>query len=326
MTEQQNTQLAKISDNLKTMLKAKMDALPSNFNETRFMQNCLTVLSETKDIAKYDPRSVARTMLKGAFLGLDFFNRECYAIPYGNELTFQSDYRGEIKVCKRWSTNPIKDIYAKVVRKNDGFEAYIRNGKQVVNFNPANFSDEEVIGAFSVVYFQDGTMVYDTMSLKEINHIRTTYSKMPDGKAWKNSPEEMYKKTVIRRLCKLIDLDFDNADQRDAFNDGADADLKKIKDTIDVEHKVSDPFEKKNRRKCNKCGSEKMEEDADCIATCKKCGHRSDTLSPAEEDKNEEAVFKSSDPKKFAELKELFKDEEDWQTEARVKEANGANG
>lgn len=309
MTEQENTQLAKISENLKTMLEKKQSALPSNFNETRFMQNCLTVLSETKDIQKYEPRSVARTMLKGAFLGLDFFNGECYAIPYGNELTFQSDYKGEIKVCKRWSTKPISDIYAKVVRKGDNFEAFVRNGKQTVNFSPVNFSDEEVEGVFAVVYFQDGSMVYDTMSLKEIEHIKNTYSKTDKNgnysKAWRNSPEEMYKKTVIRRLCKMIDLDFDNTDQREAFNAGADIDPKKIKDTIDVEHQVTDPFEKKP--------IEGEGEEAPV--------HKAPEEKPKEEAKPG-GIFKSSDPKLFGELKELHPKEEDWMIEARVKERN----
>lgn len=303
MTESENTQLTKISDNLKTMLKGKMEALPTNFNETRFMQNCLSVLSDVPDISKYDPRSVARTMLKGAFLGLDFFNRECYPIPYGTELQFQTDYKGEIKVCKRWSTNPIKDIYAKVVRKGDSFESFVRNGKQVVNFNPVNFSDEEVEGVFAVVYFVDGSMVFDTMSLKEINHIRTTYSKMPDGKAWKNSPEEMYKKTVIRRLCKMIDLDFDNADQREAFDAGADADPKKIKDTIDVDHTVSDPFEKDTKERIDK-GDPRF-------------------TDPSSEDKPKEET--DPDEKLKQELRELHPDETEWQIEARVKERNDTN-
>ena len=33
----------------------------------------------------------------------------------------------------------------------------------------------------------------------------------------------MYKKTVLRRLCKLIDLDFDNIEQQKAYEDGGDA-------------------------------------------------------------------------------------------------------
>ena len=36
------------------------------------------------------------------------------------------------------------------------------------------------------------------------------------------STGEMYKKTVLRRLCKLIDLSFDNIEQARAYDDGGD--------------------------------------------------------------------------------------------------------
>ncbi|MHB9944515.1 hypothetical protein CF095_03785 [Clostridium botulinum] len=63
------------------MLKAKEKALPKGFNEARFLQNCMTILKDIKNIEKCNEVSVVRTMLKGVFLGLDFFNKECYAIP-----------------------------------------------------------------------------------------------------------------------------------------------------------------------------------------------------------------------------------------------------
>ena len=231
--------LKTVSENLKDLLAKKSAALPRNFNETRWLQNCMTVLSDTKDIEKCEPRSVARTMLKGAFLGLDFFNKECYAIPYGTSLNFQTDYKGEVKLCKMYSINPIKDIYAKLVKKGDVFEESIKDGKQTINFSPISFNDGEIIGAFAVVYYQDGSMMYETMSLKDIEETRRNYSKMPDGKAWKLSFGEMCKKTVLRRLCKGIELNFDNAEQDKAFQEGGD-----LKDTIDVdiEKDVKDPF------------------------------------------------------------------------------------
>lgn len=46
---------------------------------------------------------------------------------------------------------------------------------------------------------------------------------MPNGPSWTKSPGEMYKKTILRRLCKLIELDFDNIEQKRAFDDGGDA-------------------------------------------------------------------------------------------------------
>lgn len=72
--------------------------MPEKFNKQRFLQNCMTVLQDGQaDFSKCEAPTVVRTLLKGAFLGLDFFNGECYAIPYGNQCQFQTDYKGEIR-------------------------------------------------------------------------------------------------------------------------------------------------------------------------------------------------------------------------------------
>ena len=45
-------------------------------------------------------------------------------------------------------------------------------------------------------------MIYETMSTFDIEETRTNYSKQAGGQAWTKSTGEMYKKTVLRRLCK----------------------------------------------------------------------------------------------------------------------------
>ena len=45
-------------------------------------------------------------------------------------------------------------------------------------------------------------------------------SKASNSPAWKNFTGEMYKKTVLHRLCKHIELDFENPTQKNAFNAG----------------------------------------------------------------------------------------------------------
>ena len=164
-------------------------------------------------------------MLKGAFLGLDFFNKECYAIPYGNKLNFQTDYKGETKLAKKYSLKKITDIYAKLIRAGDAFVEYVEHGKQYVDFKPKSLSNAEIIGVFAVCLYEDGSMLYETMSAEEVDHIRVTYSKMPNGKMWKDSKGEATKKTCLRRLCKSIELEFDSIDQAQAYNDGGDVDF-----------------------------------------------------------------------------------------------------
>lgn len=236
--------LGNVQKEIENELARNIQALPEGFNKQRFILNCITVMKDNvRDFSGIDPITVATAFVEGAYLGLDFFNKECYAIPYGGNVNFQTDYKGEIKLAKRYSRNPIKDIYAKNVREGDFFEERIENGNQIVNFRPEPFSDKKIIGTFAVVLYKDGSMMYDTMSVSEIEHTRTSYSKAANSKAWKQSPGEMYKKTVLRRLCKMIDLDFDNIEQQQAFDDGSDFDPNK-ENVIDGQARevATDPF------------------------------------------------------------------------------------
>ncbi|MGC6586575.1 recombinase RecT [Paenibacillus sp. Dod16] len=217
--------LTVIREKLDSFIDEKIDGMPQGFNKTRFVQNSMAVLLETKGIENCSPNSVVRTLIKGAFLGLDFFNKECYAIPYGGNVQFQTDYKGEIKLAKKYATNPIKDIFAKVVRVGDEFSEEIIAGQQTVNFKPLPFNNGEIMGAFAVVLYKDGSMMYDTMSKEDIENTRMTYSKQPKGKTWEKSTGEMYKKTVLRRLLKYIDIHFDTVQQKEAFEDASDMDF-----------------------------------------------------------------------------------------------------
>lgn len=238
-----NNHLVTIHSNLEKMLDEKREAMPRSFNKTRFLQNCMTVLQDTKDVEKCDAKSVARTLLKGAFLGLDFFNKECYAIIYGGNVQFQTDYKGEKKLAKKYSVRPVKDIYAKLVKEGDFFLEEVKDGQQTVQFKPKEFNDGKVLGSFAVALFEDGGLVYEVMSVADMEETRKNYSKQANGQAWSKSPGEMYKKTVLRRLCKNIELDFDTIEQKQAFEDGADYEPKKAPEQNSPLNMVDAEFE-----------------------------------------------------------------------------------
>ena len=216
-----------IQEALMKQIAEKMGAMPEGFNKDRFVLNCITLIRDMlKDKKKRDnldgisADSIALCMIKGAFLGLDFLSGECYAIPYGKEMNFQTDYKGEIKICKKHSIQPIKDIFAKVVREGDLYDEGVDDGKQKLTFKPLPFNNRKKIGAFAIVTFTDGSMLYESMSAEEIEGVRQNYSKAKDSDAWKKSSGEMYRKTVIRRLSKYIEKDFDKVEQLMAYDEG----------------------------------------------------------------------------------------------------------
>ena len=219
--------VSNIQSMLMKQIEEKIKALPPGFNKDRFILNCITLIRDMlkdnkkkENLQKVTPESIVLCLMKGAFLGLDFLNGECYAIPYGGEMKFQTDYKGEIKVCKKHSIEPIKDIYAKLVREGDSYEEKVEDGHQKITFVPIPFSNSQIVGSFAIVLYQDGSMAYESMSKDEIEYIRENYSKAKDSDAWKKSAGEMYKKTVIRRLSKGIEKDFDNEEQLLAYDEG----------------------------------------------------------------------------------------------------------
>lgn len=223
-----NEVVKSFSEKLTDKLIQVEEALPKDFNRQRFVQNCLAVMNEKPELAKINPAELQLGLLKGAYLGLDFFRKECYLIPYGNSVNFQTDYKGEVKFVKRYSTRPIQDIYAKVVREGDIFSEVIEHGKPSIYFKPLPFNSGQIVGTFAVVLYQDGGLDYEDMSKEEINGVRSNYSKASNSKAWKYSWDEMAKKTVLRRLCKHIDTDFESIEAQKAWEDGGDADLNTV--------------------------------------------------------------------------------------------------
>ena len=200
-------------------LDSVSEALPKDFNKARFVQNALALINDNPSLQKYSQSQLTAGLLKGAYLGLDFYSKECYLVPYGNQLNYQTDYRGAKKLAKKYSIRPIKDIYAKLVREGDSFEEKIVSGEQTFDFKPLPFNDGKIIGAFAVCLYADGGMQYDTMSLADLENTRKS-SKASNSPAWKNFTGEMYKKTVLHRLCKHIELDFENPTQQNMFLSG----------------------------------------------------------------------------------------------------------
>lgn len=189
-----------------------IEALPSDFNRARFVQNTVALVQGSEELSRMPQAKLVPALMKGAYLGLDFFNKECYAVPYGQQVQFMPSYTGMVKLAKRFSKRPLTDIYGHIVRDGDEFETGMEDGREYVRFKPKPFNDGPIIGAFAVAQFADGGIKVEVMSKAQLDAVKRM-SKAQSGTAWKFFSDEMYKKSVIRRLCKGIDLDMENVEQ-----------------------------------------------------------------------------------------------------------------
>ena len=222
MANEVTTAKPKFSVALTEELNMQRDALPRDFNITRFVNNSIALLNGNETLAKfakqYGTEQIKMGLIRGAYLGLDAMNNEMYLVPYGSTINFMPSYIGMQKLCMKYSTRPIKTIYAKVVREGDDFEETIVNGEPSITFKPKAFNTGKIVGAFAVCLYADGGMVYEVMSLQELEQCRKS-SKAKNSPAWDRFTQMMYRKTVLRRLAKLIPLDMDDK-LADAMNAG----------------------------------------------------------------------------------------------------------
>jgi len=159
--------------------------------------------------------------------GLSPAKKQCYFISYGNQLQLMRSYMGTVAVTKR--LHAVNDVKAYIIYADDEFETEYNIETATVNitkFNPKfeNIDNTKIKGAFAVVLGEKGPIHTEIMNMAQI---RMAWSKSRGGgQVHKDFAEEMAKKTVINRACKMFANTSDDSDILiEAFNK-SDVDIK----------------------------------------------------------------------------------------------------
>jgi recombination protein RecT len=176
--------------------------------ESIFAMQQLTKISGGKqyalDVANKNPGSVKLAMLNVAATGLTLNPAYGYAylVPRDGAIVLDVSYKGILKIAT--DTGAILWGRADVVRERDRF--IYRGPAAEPTFETENvFGDRgPVIGAYCVAKTREGDVMCGVMSAAELASVRqcsdlwAKYEKGP----WKDFPEEMAKKAVIKRDAK----------------------------------------------------------------------------------------------------------------------------
>lgn len=159
--------------------------------------------------AQNNPASLEEAMVNVAAIGLTLSPAEnlAYLVPRDGKVCLDLGYRGIIKIGT--DTGSILWANAQIVKENDEF---CRNGIGEKPTHKINeFSDRgKVVGVYSVAKTVDGEYLTEVMSLAECEAIRDRTSIWKSYKAgkvkatpWSTDPEQMMRKTVIKRGSKF---------------------------------------------------------------------------------------------------------------------------
>ena len=166
-----------------------------------------------------------------ATLGLNASKKQGYFIAYGGKCQFQKSYFGNITLARR---NGLKTINAEIIYDGDTFKYHIENGMKVIDVHEQDFmniDNDKILGAYAVAVMDDGRKVVEVMN---INQLKKAWNQRMGGLKEDASSthmkfkDQMAKKTVINRLCKLIgntSTDGNISEISDRLDEVADVDM-----------------------------------------------------------------------------------------------------
>lgn len=186
--------------------------LPPDYSVGNALQEAWLRLQEIKDkngvpaLNKCTKESIMTAMLDMAIQGLSPAKNQCYFVPYGDQLTLMRSYMGTVMVAKRFGG--VKDVFAQVVYKGDAFEYQIdpATGVREVTKHTQTLENigKDIVAAYATVIKGDGTKYQEIMTKDQIQKAWNQGATKGKSPAHSNFPEEMAKKTVINRACKLF--------------------------------------------------------------------------------------------------------------------------
>lgn len=177
---------------------------PKGYNVGNQLKLMYTSLSQNGAIAKATAVSIGEALTEAVIQGLEIDKKQCYFIAYDKKMTMFRSYYGDIAVAKR--TGLVKDIRARVIYKGDIYEIDTDElGESIITGHKTKLEnmDHEIEGAYAWADCTDGTRRYCIMTWNEIQK-NWSKSKNASGNVQKEFPQEMSKRTVIRRLVKMI--------------------------------------------------------------------------------------------------------------------------
>ena len=135
--------------------------------------------------------------------GLNPMKKQCYFIVYGNKLTCQISYQGNIALSKRFSG--VKSVIAKEIRKGDVFKTEVlSDAREILKEHTTLFenADSEIIGVYCVVVDSENKEHLTKMTMQAIKKAWLKSATKGNGDIHKDFGDEMAKRTVINRACK----------------------------------------------------------------------------------------------------------------------------
>lgn len=184
-------------------------ALPRHLTPERMMSVATMAVYKTPKLQECDPMSIVACVVQASELGLEPGGAlgHGYLIPRWNknsrshECTFLPGYKGLLELARR--SGQLLSVQARVVHESDTF-SFAYGLEPTLTHVPRLGGDRgKLVAVYATAKLRSGETALEVMSVEDVNLIRSR-SQSRDSGPWVTDYSEMAKKTVLRRLLKLL--------------------------------------------------------------------------------------------------------------------------
>lgn len=206
--------------------------LPPQLPTERFVRHAHTAVMTNPQLLNADRLSLRSALMKAAQDGLLPDGREGAIVMYGDKASWMPMVAGLLK--KARNSGEIASINAHIVYANDRCHIVLGDDEKIEHEPYLDGDRGEPRLVYSICKLKDGTVVRAWMTVAEVEKIRSISRSAKKG-PWVDHWAEMAKKTVIRRLCKVLPASTDK-EGTEAFMRVAERDdeMYEMKDARDV--------------------------------------------------------------------------------------------
>ena len=188
-------------------------ALPEHVAFDRFRRIVLTAVQSDQDLLRADPRLLLTACLRAAQDGLMPDKREGVILMFKGKPAWMPMVAGLMKLAR--NSGEIASLTSHVVFAGEPFRVHLGDEDRIVHERILDAVDagKPPIAAYAVALLKDGTRVHEAMTWKQIMKVKGA-SASGDKGPWGAWPDEMARKTVLRRLLKRLPLSTDRDGDR----------------------------------------------------------------------------------------------------------------
>ncbi len=188
-------------------------ALPEHVGFDRFRRVVLTAVQSNRDLMGADHMALLTACLRSAQDGLMPDGREGAIVLFKGKPQWMPMVAGLMKLAR--NSGEIASLQAQVVYRGEPFRLVLGDDDRIVHERVLDAVDagQPPIAVYAIAVLRDGTRIHEAMTWKQVMKVKGA-SASGDKGPWGAWPDEMARKTVLRRLMKRLPLSTDRDGDR----------------------------------------------------------------------------------------------------------------